>query len=120
MTSLPTNMPFVYNTMPTYPGAYLLDGGGGALPIFCSVDDFSTWGFNDIDDYYIVMPGYLLQIYIDSGQTGTSYTYENRGSVVKYFNSSSQNKATSCRLSFLKSVSGSTYTYTEISVSGIS
>jgi hypothetical protein len=120
MTSVPTNLPFVCKTMPTYPGAYLVNKDSGAHPIFCSIDDFNTWGFNNQDDYYIVMPGYLLQIYIDSGKTGTIYTYENRGSVVKYFNSSSQNTASSCRLFFLKSISGSTYTYTEISVSGIS
>ena len=120
MSSIPTNMPFVYKSMPSYPGAYLVNRGGGAHPIFCSIDNFNTWGFNDQDDYYIVMPGYLLEIFDSSGQTGTPYSYDNRGSVVKYINSLSPNKATSCKLSFLKSVSGSTYTYTEISVPSIS
>jgi hypothetical protein len=120
MTSLPTNMPFVCKTMPTNPGAYLVNSGSGAHPIFCSIKDFNTWGFNNQDNYYIVMPGYLLQIYTDAGITGTSYSYSNHGSVVKYFNSFSPDNASSCTLGFLTSVSGNTYYYTNINVSGIS
>lgn len=120
MTSLPTNMPFVYNTMPTYPGAYLVNSGGGAHPIFCSIDNFNTWGFNDQDDYYIVMPGYQLTIFDNSGQAetgGTGYNYENRGSVVKYIISVSVNKASSCYLSFFDTSKNS---WISINVSSIS
>lgn len=120
MTTLPTNMPFVYKTMPTHPGAYLINHGGGAHPIFCSIDNFNTWGFDGLDNYYIVMPGYLLTIYTNSGQSNTAYSYENHGSVVKYFTSYSPNTASSCTLSFLKSVSGNIYNYTSINLSGIS
>lgn len=117
MTSVPPNLPFVYKTMPTYPGAYLINGGGGAHPIFCSIDDFNTWGFNDQEDYYIVMPGYKLTIYTESGQQGTEYNYENTGSVVKYITSVSVNKASSCYLRFLDS---STNSWVSIDVLNIS
>ena len=53
--------PFIYKSCPVFPGAFLVNGGG-SFPIFCSTTNFSNCGMTDIDNSYIVMPGYGLVV----------------------------------------------------------
>lgn len=116
LTQIPTNIPYIYK-MSSYPGAYLLNGVGG-FPIFCSIKDFSaSKGMNNIDNYYIVMPGYTLIIFSNAnydGGTGSN-TFYNTLSVVSYVKAPSTNNGSSCRLYF-----GSKSNDTEIKINEIS
>jgi hypothetical protein len=91
MTSVPSNIPFqiqnnyngslinpgppvVYNSInPLTPGAFLINSSGGSYPIYCSINDYSAWGMNDIDDYYVVMPGFSLIVFNTSNYYGSIF-----------------------------------------------
>jgi hypothetical protein len=106
--------PFIYKSCPVFPGAFLVNGGG-SFPIFCSTTNFSNCGMTDIDNSYIVMPGYLLIIYYDSGYRNQKDEINNStGTTIIYKRETSENNASSCRLYF-----GENYT-NEIILSGIS
>jgi hypothetical protein len=99
MTSVPSNIPFqiqnnynesstypgppvVYNSInPLTPGAFLINGGvaggSGSYPIYCSINDYSAWGMNDIDDSYIVMPGFTLFVFTDIFYQGSVIILDN-------------------------------------------
>ncbi len=63
------------------PGAMLINHGG-SIPIFFSHRDVGIdFGMADEDDFYLVMPGYKLEIYYDSGYNGTIVTYNNTDGV---------------------------------------
>ena len=103
MTSIPTNMPFTYNSSSVYPGAFLINGGNGSFPIFCSITNYDTWGMNDIDNYYIVMPGYQLITYQSSGygsQNGYVNNVDGKVPVYYAFTSSYDDSSSSCELYF--------------------
>jgi len=103
MTSIPTNMPFTYKSS-VYPGAFLINGGNGSFPIFCSITNYDTWGMNDIDNYYIVMPGYKLYTFTSTAYTGTANgTFDNvygEAPVYYAFTSSTDDSSSSCELYF--------------------
>lgn len=105
MTSVPSNMPYTYNAsypFPTLPGAFMISGTG-SFPIFCSIANFQTWGMSDIDNFYIIMPGYKLDVYNDF-YTNTGETYTSIGDYnstnITYFATPYLNNSTSCRLYF--------------------
>lgn len=95
MTSVPSNIPFqiqnnyngssinpgppvVYNSInPLTPGAFLINSSGGSYPIYCSINDYSAWGMNDIDDYYVVMPGFSLIVFNTSNYYGSFFFLDN-------------------------------------------
>lgn len=52
------------------PGAWLLNGNFGAFPIFGSIMNLNDFFMGDIDDRWIVMPGYKLLIWKDFYKTG--------------------------------------------------
>ena len=89
-------------------GAYLVNSGYGAFPIFCTIDRFYDYGMdnssdgnNGVDDYYILLPGYKLLLYIDQGVSGTSYPIDNTiGTTILYQTSPSINEISSCKLFF--------------------
>lgn len=101
-----TTLPFTYNSSSVYPGAFMLNANSGSFPIFCSIYNFSTWGMNDIDNYYIVMPGYKLLTYPTSGYVSSSTTSQNgvydntSGETPLYYNSSYAGHGSSCYLFF--------------------
>ena len=113
--------PFTFNNtstadkaFPVFPGAFMVNGGG-SFPIFCSITNFSNCGMDNIDNSYIVMPGYLLIIYYDAGYRNQKDEINNTtGTTIVYKAESSTNNATSCRLYFGENYTG------EIIVSGIS
>ena len=86
----------IYNSIP---GAFLINGGGGAFPIYSTMSAFGDKvGMNDVDDCYVIMKGYKLVIYRD-GLNSDSRTFDNtNGGNSKYFNASWNNLASSCRL----------------------
>lgn len=93
--------PFTYKSSSVYPGAFLINGGNGSFPIFCSINSYSSWGMNNIDDYYLIMPGYSLRVYKEGGYTSDSWTVDNSTSTIpKYWSDFSINNSSSCRLYF--------------------
>ena len=102
--------PFIYKSFPVFPGAFMINGAG-SFPIFCSIANFSNCGMSDIDNSYIVMPGYELSIFKDF-YTNSQYDIINTdGTTIIYQGSPYQNSTSSCKLYF----NGN-----EITVSGIS
>ncbi len=114
---IPSSMPLIYKTMPVYPGAYLINHGYGAIPIFCSISNFDNFAMNNQDNYYIIMPGYSLIVYRDGNYAynNTSNTFYNTTNFIYYATSPSSDNASSCKL-FLGDVSDAT----EIRIQGIS
>jgi hypothetical protein len=87
--------------------AYMLDGtrtsGYIWWPITCSQYHLRS---SDVDDSYVVYPGYKLIVYYNDGYSGTSGTIDNyNGTTPSYVNSSSVyggiNQINSCRLYYL-------------------
>jgi hypothetical protein len=121
MTSLPSNLPSTITNIsasspyanPLTPGAYLINSSHGAFPIFCSMSWFGNqYGMNDIDDFYLIMPGYKLIVYTDGSYSNNSTTFDNTSyQNIRYLLTNYANKGSSCRL----------YYYgTEIKINGIS
>ena len=124
--NIPSNIPFIYKGMPIYPGAYLINSGNGAHPIFCSIIALNNFGFNDQDNFYIIMPGYSLIVYRDPNyaNNNTNNMFENCGSsaVVSYVNAPSSDNSSSCKLYFgnILDTSGIVIDKNEIRIQGIS
>jgi hypothetical protein len=89
-------------------GAYLVNSGYGAFPIFCSTTKFYDYGMDNsdsntgVDDYYILLPGYKLLLYINNGASeSSSYLIDNTyGTTILYQTSPSVNEMSSCKLFF--------------------
>jgi hypothetical protein len=89
----------LYMRLNLSPAAYVSNGGGGSYPIFGSIPDFSTLFCDNIDDLYIVLPGYKLVIYLENNYTNVSAAMDNTTSaVIKYYTPNVANNASSCRL----------------------
>jgi hypothetical protein len=75
------------NANSSIPGAYLI-GSSKAFPIFSSIMNYGSFGVNNIDEYYIVLPGYKLVVYqvTQTDHTGTNF----KAGTIN--NSSGQNK----------------------------
>jgi hypothetical protein len=64
----------------------------------------------DVDDYWLVMPNYSLNIYINTGYLGTVQAI-NIASTIRYVASTNTNKASSVKLY---------YNNAQVTISGIS
>ena len=88
-------------------GVWLWNAGNAPFPIFGSISDLGSWAMNDIDNYWVVLPGYKVRVYIDVTFTGQNFTCDNTlGSFVRRYvitDSAHFDKATSCRV-FYKNV----------------
>lgn len=103
--------PFRYKDFPICPGAYLINTSYGAQPIFCSIANFQNCGYSDIDNIYIVMPGYKLTVYQDFYSNSPYDITNTNGIDIVYVSSTYADRASSCSL-FFKDV--------EVKVDGIS
>ena len=93
--------PFTYKSSSVYPGAFLINGGNGSFPIFCSITSYSTWGMNNIDNYYLIMPGYSLRVYKEGSYTSDSWPIDNSNSTTPiYWSGFSSDNCSSCSLYF--------------------
>lgn len=78
-----------YTTQQT--GVYMIDGSVGASNIFypvnCSADNLINIGMsNDVDDAWLIYPGYGFTLYPNSSYTGTqSRSYINTSTVPQLF-----------------------------------
>lgn len=82
-------------------GAYLIDDGRGAFPIFSSIANFGDYGMDNIDNYYIVLPLYKLLVYTSINHLDYVYTIDNtKGTTILYVSSPSTNGISSCKLFF--------------------
>ena len=92
----------ISNINPATPGAYLFNGvnpGYGSFPIFSSITNYITFGMNDIDDNYLVMPGYKIIVYVNDNYGGNSTTIDNTASSSILFQATSNvNQGSSCKL----------------------
>jgi hypothetical protein len=82
------------------PPVIMVNGGGGAFPIYGSLGNFqdSHFQMNDIDDVWYVMPGFKLQIWKDF-YSGQSITVDNTNSnTIAVFYTNGANNATSCKI----------------------
>jgi hypothetical protein len=84
-------------------GAWIIDGGTGAVPIYHSMSFYDNYSvMNDRDDGYIVMPGYKLTIYYDSKYKGTSKVMNNTDDIVpKIYILPNNDEGSSCKLEYL-------------------
>jgi hypothetical protein len=89
---------------PLFPGAYMIDGGTGATPIYSSYNVVGTdtnVKLHDRDDAFLVMPGFRLVVYTTTGTSfsGSTTTVDNtRGLKPMYANSRYPNNAYSMKL----------------------
>jgi hypothetical protein len=54
------------------PGCYLVNKDFGCIPVFSSIHNLSEdrYGFNDVVDYVIVMPGFAVKLFSIADQVG--------------------------------------------------
>lgn len=100
MANVPKDIPFLCGGFPAYPGAYLINGGAASYPIFCSITSYTDWGMNNLDDYYLIMPGYTLIVYKGGSYSDSSWTSPYSATTFTYWNGFSENNGSSCRLYF--------------------
>jgi len=105
-------MPILYNNRPVGYGAIMYTGQC-TYPFFTSHPNISalsgvnstgsstTFSLADLDDYWIVMPGYKVIVYYDAYFSGTTSTYDNTlGTSIMYNNNApaAYDKASSLQL----------------------
>lgn len=105
-----TTIPLKSVGYPTSPGAYIINSGNGAHPIFCSVANLGDIGMNDNNDYFLVLPNYSLQVWQDANYSKNPVFYT-QSSTVQIFTSLYTNTASSLNLY---------YNGTEVTISGLS
>jgi hypothetical protein len=118
MTSVPSNMPYTtYDasySFPTLPGAFMISGTG-SFPIFCNIARYDDRGMVNIDNYYIIMPGFILIIYSGPDYTNSSYKLANSTTDILYVSAPFINGGSACKLYF-----GDLSDTNQIKISGIS
>jgi len=116
---------FTLKGLPIYPGALMLNGSVGTnggtnsyglsntFPIYGSIDDYSIYGISDIDDHYIIAPGFKLTVYTNHQGGGSSSTFDNTsGTTFVKFLTKYINSGTSCKLYYGTTELNNVYTET--------
>lgn len=109
------------NNIPIYPGAYYMNNGtllsGGncvaMFPIFGSIYDYSKYYFSDnADNYYLVLPGFKLVVYVNSGYSGNTSTCDNtNGTTIQQYSLPNYvDQGSSCKLYYNNVELSSVYT----------
>jgi hypothetical protein len=111
MTSLPSNLPATITNLngtvpdstlkanPLTPGAYIINSERGAFPIFSTISVYNDNGFSNVDNSYLIMPGYSITIYKGDRFTETSVTLSNEtGKDISYQYAPYGDGGSSCRL----------------------
>ena len=100
-------MSFTYNNstvnnIPIAPGAYFLNGimnqTMNSFPIFCSMIRYDVYGISNQDDYYLVLPGFKLEVYTINNYTGNKTTIDNTNGTSPLYQGILNNSGNSCRL----------------------
>ena len=106
-------MNFTQNNFPIFPGAYMINGildrdfasSGGdptqmnaIFPIFSSIPNFYVYVIENIDDYYLVLPGFKLVIYTDQNCVTIGNTFDNTGTTITMYERTVHNNGYSCKL----------------------
>ena len=98
------------NNIPIYPGAYYFNygsnfgnAGNGSLifPIYGSLSNYDIpYNSGDADNFYLVLPGFKIVVYINSNYGGDSSTCDNTSGsqIKKYQLNSHPDQGSSCRL----------------------
>jgi hypothetical protein len=102
------------------PGAYLVNGATTLndflmhLPIFGSIKYLNSMGFYDSDDIYYVLPGYKIELYLETEYRGTlNQTIDNtNGTKIRYVASTSVNRCRSIKMFYENVEIADKYTYT--------
>ena len=76
--------------------------GIAVFPIYGSTSNFPSWGINDIDNYWVVAPGYKVRVYDTIDFTGQNFTCSKTlGSFVRRYviiDGQHVDRASSCRV----------------------
>ena len=102
-------MSFTQGSFPIFPGAYMINGVldvdhqntnqmNAVFPIFSSIPDFSKYVSQNIDDYYLVLPGFKLEIYTAVNYVTIGNTFDNTGTTITMYTRTTQNSGYSCKL----------------------
>lgn len=70
---------YITTGLSIFPGAYVIDAGGGCMPIFYSIPRLNEYlpQTADLEDLVLVMPGYKLILWQDPDYTGTYVAIDN-------------------------------------------
>jgi hypothetical protein len=127
---VPSNFPFLIKNSnatnmtpsptPGIPGAYIINTGGGSHPIFCSMANLDNIGMANVDNYFLVMPGFYLTVWPDINYASTQAAYitycdNSKNNNIGFYKSNLTDTASSCKLYY--NVNG---TLTEITIYGLS
>ena len=87
------------STIPAFCPVYMT-GAYASYPIFHSISDFSDYGMNNSDDYYLVAPHFTIIVYGSADYLNQARKYENNTDDWKIFLTPSDvnNEGTSCKL----------------------
>jgi len=83
-----TDAPYLNNGRPAYPGAWLINGKWGALPIFNSIPSLATIQFSDFENITntcIIMPGFKLILYDGYNYSTSIFNKSNTTDQAKYY-----------------------------------
>ena len=84
-------------------GVWLWDSGNAAYPIYGTISDLASWDMNDRDNFWVVLPGYAVQVYQDANFGSSNFICDNTlGSFVRRYVTSNAfgqtDNASSCRV----------------------
>ena len=99
-------MNFTYNNqdIPLAPGAYLLNGVQNSIstwwsfPIYCSMKIYDNYGIANIDDYYLVMPKFKLEVFRSDNYVTLNNTIDNTNGSSPIYQQVALNQGNSCKL----------------------
>lgn len=85
------------------PGAFLWNYGGYSVPIYCSIKHTELYSaFRDVEDGYLVLPGFKLTAYNNINEDGSAGTsvYDNSGNTILYYQTPTANYVASIKLEY--------------------
>jgi hypothetical protein len=83
-------------------GAWLINTKVGSFPIYSSIPDYSIYGMQNKDNKYIVLPGYKLNVFIESNSERVVFRMDNTtGLIPQIYNINDINSGKACKLYYM-------------------
>ena len=99
LISIYNQLPYTVNGKITNPGAYAVNSGYGAFPIYCSIANYtnSYYSMNDMINSHYVLPGYKLITFQDAYYPTPVQTIDNTQNIYVLSGDQNVDQISSCR-----------------------
>ena len=93
-------------------GCWMINSSFGVFPIFSSISNYLTLGMDNVDDKYMLAPGYRIKVYVDPDNGGSiNLDASNNGTTMLVASVTTENVGSSCELYYNNVIISNIYSY---------